>query len=67
MKYIKPVEENGIDMYVDEYGDIQYKAWDNRPTKIGEYNNFGRTDFTTHDYKVLKESANNLLLSDSNS
>ena len=67
MQYIKPVEENGIDMFVDQYGDIQYKEWKNRPTKIGEYDNFGRTDFTTHDYHVETFLDHNLLLSGSKS
>lgn len=64
MKYIKTEEENGIEMYVDEYGDIQYKEWNPTKMKIGVYDNFGRTDFTTHNYKIAKESVINLLLSD---
>ena len=63
MKYIKSVEENGIGMYVDQYGDIQYKELNNRPTKCGTYDNFGRTDFTTHNYHVETFSEHNLLLS----
>ena len=63
MKYIKPVEENGIDMFVDEYGDIQYKDFNVKPTKIGTYDNFGRTDFTTHNYHVETFLEHNLLLS----
>ena len=63
MKYIKSVEENGIEMYVDEDGNVQYKKLANPPTKIGVYDNFGRTDFTTHQYHIAQTSADNLLLS----
>ncbi|MBR2518541.1 MAG: hypothetical protein IKE46_01945 [Selenomonadaceae bacterium] len=63
LKYIKTVEENGIEMYVDDYGDVQYAEMLNPPTKCGVYDNFGRTDFTTHNYQVAKESATNLILS----
>ncbi len=63
LKYIKPVEENGIEMFADDYGEVQFAELTNYDTKIGEYDAFGRTDFTTHDYKVLKESAHNMLLS----
>lgn len=63
LKYIKTVEENGIEMYVDDYGNVQYAERLSQPTKCGVYDNFGRTDFTTHNYQVAKESANNLLLS----
>ena len=69
MKYIKVIEENGIDMYVDDYGEIQFEDLPNptKPWKCGVYDNFGRTDFTTHNYKVKKESADNMLLSGSKS
>lgn len=54
---------NAIEMYTDENGEVQFAELTNPPTKIGEYDNFGRTDFTTHDYHVLESSANNMLLS----
>ncbi|MBR4384802.1 MAG: hypothetical protein IKP64_14755, partial [Selenomonadaceae bacterium] len=52
-----------FDMYVDDYGNVQYMELTNPPKSIGKYDNFGRTDFTTHNYTVLKESAENMLLS----
>ncbi len=63
--YFVPADknENGIEMFVDFGGNIQYKEWNNRPTKIGEYDNFGRTDFTTHNYHVESFLNHNLLLS----
>lgn len=66
MKYIKVIEENGIDMYVNDYGEIQFEDLPNptKPWKCGVYDNFGRTDFTTHKYKVAPTSAENMLLSD---
>ncbi|MBE8953752.1 MAG: hypothetical protein SR1Q7_11515, partial [Quinella sp. 1Q7] len=56
---------NELVLYTDEYGEIQFKDVDNptKPWKCGEYDNFGRTDFTTENYKVAKESADNMLLS----
>lgn len=62
MKYIKIIEENGIDMYVDDRGDIAFKE-SSPPTDCGEYDTFGRTDFTTHDYHLNESSATNMLLS----
>ena len=61
-KYTK-ITENGIEMYVDNYGNVQYMDYPDAPKKYGTYDNFGRTDFSTHGYKVLKSSANNMLLS----
>ncbi|MBR0287537.1 MAG: pilus assembly protein [Selenomonadaceae bacterium] len=65
MKYIKVIEENGIDMYVNDYGEIQFEDLPNptKPWKCGVYDNFGRTDFTTYDYHVNETSADNMLLS----
>ena len=63
MQYIKPVEENGIDMYVDEHGDIQFENLSSPPTDCGTYDTFGRTDFTTHNYHLDESSATNMLLS----
>ena len=63
MKYIKIFEENGIDMYVDDYGEIQFDDLSSFPKKIGEYDNFSRTDFTTHNYHLLSSSINNMFLS----
>ena len=57
------IKENGIEMYVDNYGNVQYMDYLDAPKNYGKYDNFGRTDFTTHGYKVLKESAENMLLS----
>lgn len=59
------ITENGIDMLVDDYGNVQYKYPDNYPRKYGTYDNFGRTDFSTHGYHVAEESAYNMLFSDS--
>ena len=56
--------ENGIEMFVDDHGDIATVKLTSPPTKCGKYDNFGRTDFTTHGYKVLGSSANNMLLSE---
>ena len=61
-KYYK-ITEDGIDMYIDENGNIQYAALNHSNYKCGDYDNFGRTDFTTHDYHVNQSSATNLLLS----
>lgn len=61
-KYTK-ITENEIEMYVDNYGNVQYMDYPDAPKKYGEYDNFGRTDFSTHGYKVLASSANNMLLS----
>ena len=63
MKYIKTEEENGIEMYVDDYGNVQYMELENPPMKIGKYETFGRTDFSSHGYHILGDSAINLILS----
>ena len=62
-RYYKVTNENGIEMFVDDYGDIAVEDLLNPPTKCGEYDNFGRTEFTTHKYNVLSSSKNNMLLS----
>ena len=59
----KQDSENDIEMYVDDYGNVQFMDYPNAPTKYGTYDTFGRTDFTTHNYHIAQESANNLLLS----
>ena len=61
--YYKLVED-GITMFTDKYGNVAYKDLSEQPTKCGEYDTFGRTDFTTHNYHIPKESANNLLRSE---
>ena len=55
--------EDGIEMFTDNYGNVQFTELTNYETKIGEYDTFGRTDFTTHNYHIQKELANNMLLS----
>lgn len=60
-KIVNP--ENDIEMYVDDYGNVQFMDYPDSPTKYGMYDTFGRTDFTTHNYHIAQESANNLLLS----
>ena len=52
-----------FDMYVDDYGDVQYVELDSQPKSIGKYDNFGKTNFTTHNYTVMGSSASNMLLS----
>ncbi len=61
-KYTKIVE-NGIEMYVDNYGNVQYMDYPDAPVSCGYYDAFGRTEFTTHDYEIMKTSTANLLLS----
>ncbi len=60
-KYTK-ITENGIEMYVDNYGNVQYMPYPDAPKKYGIYDNFGRTDFTTHGYSVVQESLYNMLV-----
>ena len=62
-RYYKVTDENGIKMFVDDQGDIATVKLSDPPTKYGDYDNFGRTTFSTHGYTVLKTSANNMLLS----
>ena len=60
-KIVNP--DNGIEMYVDDYGNVQYVPLENPPTNFGTYSTFGRTNFTTHGYTVDTVSANNLFVS----
>lgn len=64
MKYIKVIEENGIDMYVNDYGEIRFKK-SSPPTDCGEYDTFGRTNLFdgTVNYSVLSSSETNMLVS----
>ena len=75
-KYYRTVEnetiiDNGVEtptgnelvLYTDEYGEVQFAELTDPETKYGEYDNFGRSDFTTHDYHVNETSADNMLLS----
>ncbi|MBR4151867.1 MAG: pilus assembly protein [Selenomonadaceae bacterium] len=67
-KYFKITDEHGNTMFIDAKGEVQYKdeadTRKNSPDfKYGEYNTFGRTNFQTYGYEILRESANNLLLS----
>lgn len=57
------VTENGMKLYVDDYGNVQFMELKNPPKKYGTYATFGRTDFTTHNYTLSQTSAYNLLLS----
>jgi len=63
--YIPAAEnpESGIDIFVDYYGNLQTKKLAKPPKRLGSYNNFGRTNFSTHNYNVLGTLADNLLLS----
>ncbi len=58
----KTTDENGIDMFVDELGDIQFSKIDN-PKKCGTYDTFGRTNLAAStDYFVAPHLAYNLLI-----
>lgn len=48
-------------MYVDDYGNVQFMEFEDPPTKFGNYDTFGRTDFTTHGYQIAQGLAENLL------
>ena len=63
-RYYRVTDENGINMFVDDQGDIATVKLNDPPTKYGDFSNFGRTDFTTHGYKVPTASSINMLLSD---
>lgn len=58
------IDENGIKMFVDEHGDIQFADYNDAPKKCGTFDNFGRTEFSTEDYKVpeMKAFAANMLV-----
>ena len=62
-EYFKITDDYGNTMFIDAHGEVQYDELDSPMTKYGTYSNFNRTAFTTHGYKVLKSSANNMLLS----
>ena len=53
----------GITMFVDAQGNVQYAVPETTPTNAGVYDTFGRTDFTTHGYHLEESSNENLLLS----
>ena len=56
--------DNALVLYTDEYGEVQFAEVDGTfKYKIGEYDNFGRTDFTAQQYHIAQTSADNLLLS----
>ncbi|MBQ7454592.1 MAG: hypothetical protein IJS69_06055, partial [Selenomonadaceae bacterium] len=57
------ITENGMKIYVDDYGNVQYMPLENPPKKYGTYNAFGRTEFTTHGYTINQSAINNLLVS----
>ena len=60
------VTSGGVEMYVDDYGNVQYMPLEILPKKCGTYDTFGRTDFTSHGYTIASSSINNLLLSGGN-
>ena len=59
----KITDENGIEMFVDEHGDIQFADLINPPTRYGSYDTLGRTNLTTHNYEIAQSSTDNMLLS----
>lgn len=63
----KITDENGIEMFVDEYGDIQFADVSSPPTRYGVYNAFGRTELTDSSagniFGVAQSSDANMLLS----
>jgi len=61
--FYKITDENGIEMFVDARGDIQFADLPVAPTNYGKYDNFGRTEFTMEDYDILQTSPDNMLLS----
>jgi len=61
--FYKITDENGIEMFIDARGDIQFADYSAAPKNYGSYNNFGRKNLTTHNYDVLQYSAENMLLS----
>ena len=60
--YYRVVNEDGIEMFVDYWGSVQTEEIP-PPKKRGKYNNFNRSDFSTHNFTVLSTAADNLLLS----
>ena len=59
----KITDENGIEMFVDEHGDIQFADLPAPPTRYGSYDTLGRTNLTTHNYEIAQSSTDNMLLS----
>ena len=63
----KITDENGIEMFVDEYGDIQFADVASPPTRYGVYSTFGRTELndttTGSSLSVAQSSDANMLLS----
>ena len=57
------ITENGIDMYIDNLGNVQYKYPEQYRKSYGTYDNFERTDFTSHGYPIPKDSEYNLFFS----
>ena len=65
-EYFKVSEtKNGVTnvLFTDEWGNVQYSEQADTRRLVGTYDNFNRTDFSTHGYKILQSSADNLLLS----
>ena len=59
-------EAGGFDMFVDDYGNVQYLPVENFSYKCGTYDTFGRTEFSTHLYSIANSSTTNLFLSGKN-
>lgn len=55
--------DGGFDMYVDDYGNVQYVELASPPTGCGTYDTLGKTEFASHSYKIMGSSADNMLLS----
>ena len=65
--YYKITDENGIEMFVDQYGDIQFADLSAPPTRYGTYSTFGRKELDDptngNSYNVPQSSYDNMLLS----
>ena len=65
--YYKITDENGIEMFVDEHGDIQFADLSAPPTRYGTYSAFGRKELDDptngNSYDVPQSSYDNMLLS----
>ena len=57
------IMESGLEMYVDDYGNVQYMEIENPPTKYGNYDTFRITELTDYNYNVQSTSSDNLLIS----
>ena len=62
-EYFKITDEHDNTMFINAKGEVQYKDEADTRKKYGEYKTFNRTSFQTYGYEILRESANNLLLS----